>query len=312
MIKIPKLIHEDGSYHVARYEARNDECFLCHSHAPLAEKIQFINETKSYDFEEVREYDGETVHEMHCGICGFSKPRCGCVSALSDAAHEQRKKAFADNAPMSKWTFENADNISDGTKICKAYAEKFDPASLSQHNLLIYGNCGTGKSVLAACIANALIDRLYTVLFTSVDTVANRIWNKDRQEEYDRLSVPDLLVIDDLGRERSSEYMHEVALNMVNARNKNKKPFVITTNATPQMLMKASDTETERIMSRICENTIPLLIKGTDRRRSSMLENRDRYISELLDSESRDYIEEHRRSNSFGEPLVYSSDGKSF
>ena len=56
-----------------------------------------------------------------------------------------------------------------------ATRENWDEFEKAGIGLLLFGNVGTGKSYAAGCIANALIDRLESVLFVGMSDVVNRM-----------------------------------------------------------------------------------------------------------------------------------------
>ena len=82
------------------------------------------------------------------------------------------------------------------------------------------------------------------------------------------ISSPTLLILDDFGIERSTEYALEQIYNIINARYLKSKPTIITTN----LNFKDIETEQEdimlgRIYSRIIEMCLPLRVIGVDRRK---------------------------------------------
>ena len=71
------------------------------------------------------------------------------------------------------------------------------------YGLLLFGNVGTGKTYAAGCIANALIDRMISVLYVGMSNVVNRMqgnFGADRDSYIKQLMRPDLLILDDLAR----------------------------------------------------------------------------------------------------------------
>ena len=75
-----------------------------------------------------------------------------------------RSEAFRD-VPASGWRFESAAVTTPQLAKAKGYAQNWDEFKKAGIGLLLFGNVGTGKSYAASCIANALIDRLESVLF---------------------------------------------------------------------------------------------------------------------------------------------------
>ena len=91
-----------------------------------------------------------------------------------------------------------------------------------------------------------------------------------KQNYLDSLNEFDLLVIDDLGIERNTEYVNELVYNIIDARYRSGKPMIITTNLKYSDLHNAEDTSKARIYSRIIEMCLPVLVGGEDRRKSKM------------------------------------------
>ena len=82
----------------------------------------------------------------------------------------------------------------------------------TQNNgLLLWGNTGNGKTYAAACIANALIARGIPALITSFPRILNAGW--DKREIAEQMRQYPLLVIDDLGAERESDYFNNLVIN---------------------------------------------------------------------------------------------------
>ena len=95
-----------------------------------------------------------------------------------------------------------------------------------------------------------------------------------KQNYLDSLNEFDLLVIDDLGIERNTEYVNELVYNIIDARYRSGKPMIITTNLKYSDLHNAEDTSKARIYSRIIEMCLPVLVGGEDRRKSKMQDSR--------------------------------------
>ena len=226
------------------------------------------------------------------------KPRCVCkceqermqeeednrkAKELADKVKELRKMGFPD-AEMSRFTFENDDRSNEYiSDVAKRYADNFTTMYSKHKGLLLFGTVGTGKTYIAACIANALIDRGYTCLVTNFARLTNTINGMyDGKQEYiyglDRFS---LLVIDDLASERDTEYMNEIVTNIIDARYRSGKPMIVTTNLTSEELKNPRDVRKQRIYSRLMEMCIPLEVKGTDRRKKKLIDEKNEF-DELL------------------------------
>ena len=200
---------------------------------------------------------------------------CICKCAAEEKARKEflervarnRQVCFAEPR-MQKWTFANDDKANaELTEALQNYVEKFPDFKKQGKGLLLYGDVGRGKTYGAASVANALLDKGYTVLmtdFTSIESIVSNVW--DKQEYYDALNRFSLLVIDDLAVERKSEYMSQIVQAVINTRYNAGLPLIITTNLTGEELQSPSDMVYKRIFSRLYEMCIPVKVEGKDRR----------------------------------------------
>lgn len=148
------------------------------------------------------------------------------------------------------------------------YAEHFAEFLQDGQGLILFGGTGTGKSFHSACVANALLDRGYTVVMASVPSLVSKI-QRNAFGDYNPLEdaiKADLLILDDLGAERETSYAKEQIYSLVDGRYTAKRPMIVSTNLTPEQITNADDMTTQRIYSRIIERCFPLKYKGADRR----------------------------------------------
>ena len=160
------------------------------------------------------------------GKPGYFMPRCICQ--CQQEAEEQRKAAEERQRRMERikrrkaqglqdrylydYTFANDNGQNPLMDKARAYVENWKEAYKSNIGLLLFGDVGTGKSFFAGCIANALLDRDVPVLMTNFPTILNRLtgmFSEDRADFIASFDEYDLLIIDDLGVERSTEYAME-------------------------------------------------------------------------------------------------------
>ena len=141
----------------------------------------------------------------------------------------------------------------------------------------MFGDVGTGKSFFAGCIANALLDQDVPVLMTSFPTILNQltgVYPEERVDFINSLNDYDLLIIDELGVERSTEFAMEQMFEVIDRRYRSGKPMIITTNLTLEQLRNPPDLAHARIYERILERRAPILFSGENFRKQKSEENK--------------------------------------
>lgn len=118
---------------------------------------------------------------------------------------------------------------------CRQYAVTFSDRLKSGDNVLMLGNMGNGKNHLAAAICNAIAEQGFQPLHTSAIKVVRRIratWKgkEDEQEVIDSFSLPDLLVMDEVGRQVGSDDEKRLLFDVLNGRYEEQKPTIIISN----------------------------------------------------------------------------------
>ena len=235
---------------------------------------------------------------LHCLIChekvqtevefkGIKKRVrciCSCRKKEIEASNErdrldhierQRNICFSERE-MKKWCFSNDDRrnaeISDAMM---KYVANFEDFKKQGTGLLLYGDVGTGKTFYGACIANELIDRGYTVLMTNFAKLTNTLQGmmEGKQNYIDSLNKYNLLIIDDLGIERKTEFVQELVYNITDSRYRTGLPFIITTNLSLMEISNPSDIAYARIYDRILERCFPVKVAGMSRRKDGFNKN---------------------------------------
>ena len=186
-----------------------------------------------------------------------------------------RSEAFRD-VPASGWRFESATVTTPQLAKAKGYAQNWDEFKKAGIGLLLFGNVGAGKSYAAGCIANALIDRLESVLFVGMSDVVNRMqgnFGTGRDYYMKSLVHPDLLILDDLGAERNTSFGKERVFDVVDKRLLTGKPMIVTTNIPLSVMKQATDLDDRRIFDRILEVCVPIMFDGDSFRKSTAADN---------------------------------------
>lgn len=167
------------------------------------------------------------------------------------------KGATFDNFSVTK---SNERNL----KLCKRYATAFDTMLKKNQGLILWGNVGTGKSFAAACIANYLLDRGVPVIMTSLVKLLELIQGGEEKETdiLARLNSAKLVIFDDLGAERNTDYALEKIYNIVDSRYRRQKPMIFTTNLTVAEMQEETDIRYSRIYDRVFEVCYPMQFIG--------------------------------------------------
>lgn len=222
--------------------------------------------------------------EYHGNILSFSC-LCKCGKERKDAAdrnqrelehkaHIEQLRAIAlPDFLLRDWTFKADDGSNSKlTNIARKYVDHFDEMRERGKGLLLHGGVGTGKSFIAACIVNALVDQEHPCYMFSLsqiinDSMRNRITEDQMIESLDNYH---LLVIDDLASERATEFMDEMVQSIVDRIYRSGKPLIVTTNLTGEELKNPADMKKQRLYSRLLEMCIPVEVTGEDRRKKKL------------------------------------------
>lgn len=242
---------------------------------------------------------------LRCGMCGERKQYrirvpgyedkekivpviCACVRKKQEqqAQEEEYRRTMKriqrlkqSSMMASKFrdiTFEQYNVIPENRKVLKLarkYVDGFSEMEKQSQGLLLYGTVGTGKSFTAACIANALLKQQVSVVMTSFVKVLQDIRSVENESQYMTvLNSPRLLIIDDLGAERNTDYALEKVYNIIDSRIRADKPMILTTNLTLEEMMDAGDIRYQRIYDRIFEVCYPIEMSWKSFRRKTAAE----------------------------------------
>lgn len=238
---------------------------------------------------------------LHCGVCGTKKEcifplsghyvPCICQCRKEEIAREEaekkrqqeldRVKELASYSLVDERFHESTfDRFVAATpedqrvlRICRNYVEHFDEMLANNAGLLFFGSPGTGKTFAASCIANALMEKRVPVLVTSIVRLTANTFGEDLNELLYRMNTARLLVLDDFGAERNTEFKAEQIFTVIDARYAAKKPMIITTNLTD--FKTETDVRRRRVYDRIFEVCTPIKMDGESKRRAEGQKKRD-------------------------------------
>lgn len=152
---------------------------------------------------------------------------------------------------------------------CKEFAKK-----TTTKGLFITGPASTGKTYLAGCIVNALVDKEVGCLFGNVlDHLGSirKTYDDDNKETEDyavqQLAKRQVLVIDDLGKEKVKEWTEQMLYRVINMRYEQLKPLIVTSNFSLTELEKRYPDTGPYIVSRLVEMCDGLKMAGDDWRK---------------------------------------------
>jgi len=154
----------------------------------------------------------------------------------------------------------------------RRYIADLDAHLDAGRGLWFMGDVGTGKTTLAMLVSKAALERRRTVAIYSLPRLLSELrktFSDSSDESYlgllDSLTSADLLHIDDVGTERSNEWVLEQLYAIVNARYEEERAIVLTTNLQPDALAEQITERTASRLTEMCGDPLPLF--GEDHRK---------------------------------------------
>ena len=197
---------------------------------------------------------------------------------------EKQRETFGEAGALYHCRFSQDNGKVPQLEQARRYVDHWEELYRENMGLLFWGRPGNGKTFAAACIANALLEREgireTTVKMTTLGTVLNRLLGmaaQDKEWYLGSLRSCDLLILDDFGMERQTDYAREQVFGIIDGRCMAGKPLIVTTNLSLQELKEPADLAQQRICDRILAQCIPVCFSGESLRREKAKENLRRY-----------------------------------
>lgn len=244
---------------------RNSQGLLvCGKCKSLRQKVMMVSNPSKTDPH--RESPLVVPIQCNCEIAAKAK-EAGDRAAVQSA--EKIKRLRAASLMDEKLSGASFDDFSSNAyneknrRLCISYAERFNEMIAKNQGLLLWGGVGTGKSFAAACIANSLIGKGVPVVMTSFVKLLEVIQSTGQESAIlSNLNSAKLVIFDDLGAERGTDYSLEKVYNIVDSRYRKKLPMILTTNLTMNEMKQEQDIRYSRIYDRIFEVCYPMQFTG--------------------------------------------------
>lgn len=253
-------------------------------------------ETEGYTCEYCNKYIAAiTVEVPQLRIKNKILPTCECIvereeakirEAQNFAKKREIEKLFSISnlgERFSKSTFESfldRNGSETAYKVAVKYVKTFK--EWNGESLMIWGEPGNGKTHLAAAVVNELSKKGYIVVFQSVPELLQRIRstfnseNKENETQIMRALLEcDLLILDDIGAEKTTEWVEEKLFNIIDGRYRKELPTLYTSNLEPKELKNQVG---KRSYDRMVETSLTVKNEAASYRREIAKQRLQRFI----------------------------------
>lgn len=253
-------------------------------------------ETEGYTCEHCNKYIAAiNVEVPQLRIKNKILPTCECVvereeakirEAQNFAKKREIEKLFSISnlgERFSKSTFESfldRNGSETAYKVAVKYVKTFK--EWNDESLLLWGEPGNGKTHIAAAIVNELSKKGYIVVFQSVPELLQRIRstfnseNKENETQIMRALLEcDLLILDDIGAEKTTEWVEEKLFNIIDGRYRKELPTLYTSNLEPKELKNQVG---KRSYDRMVETSLTVKNEAASYRREIAKQRLQRFI----------------------------------
>ena len=205
--------------------------------------------------------------KCHCEAMGYQNEQERQRREEVRMESDRLRKIGVQDPLLNRYTFSKDRGFCDKLYLARQYAEQFNIDLHKNHGLLLWGDVGTGKSFFAGCIVNALLDRGLLAVMVNLPRLIRCMSGMNIAERSgleEKLNHVPLLVLDDFGVERSTEYSMEQKFRIIDGRVRSGLPLIVTTNLTMDELKNETDTRRKRLYSRLLGACTPIKLDGRD------------------------------------------------
>ena len=210
---------------------------------------------------------------------------CRCWSERAAAAQKAQSILAADLKARSSaffvrgyegFTFErDAWPDCEASQQCRLWVDHWDEMRTSNYGLLFSGRVGTGKTFYAAAAVNALRTRGVSAIICTAANLVNVVQaSRNPLAAIDELDSFGLVVLDDLGAERSSDYAISQVEIFIDRRALSGRPLIVTTNFSAVQMRQPEDLRWARTFDRILSLCPQVIVTTGDSLRKA--DRRDR------------------------------------
>ncbi len=216
---------------------------------------------------------GYVRRDLRVGDPHFGKyDPCECRRSKTSSRLQKKAYSYCNMAVLQGMTFDNfirhgrpgipqsqSQSIESAFDLVKACA---DDIQTLQRSLILSGGVGSGKTHLAAALTNSLIDKGVPVLFFTVPDLLDLLrslfnggqhQDQSFEQTFEAVKTAPVLVLDDYGSEKNSEWVSEKMYQLINFRYMTRLPTIVTINV-------SLDTIDDRIRSRLLDSETALEI----------------------------------------------------
>ena len=186
-------------------------------------------------------YIGSNMCECLAELCRQEQKKELTFLSAGQERFDQFRLDYYPDRVDPKWGVSIRTLMEKTYQTCRKYAFSFSEKS---GNLLFSGDTGLGKTFLSACIARTVADSGYSVVYESAAHLFNKLERakfdptEENRREAAKYTLCNLLIVDDLGTEMSSQFVTAALYTLINDRLLERKATIISTNLTIEDLTR--------------------------------------------------------------------------